>query len=488
LVFFLINRVFPADVITSENCSAGQCEKLILEPQLSDSEKRFYENDAFLSQKDEFYRVIFQTETNQDTRVKLFATNALDQDEFIQEFELKKTDGRKIQEAVFRTGQKDTDFLFEKTELDGAKIFIKNIKVSKLYIRSEKELSVLQPTIFGKISFAEPTRKQEKNDFVFSQLNEPNVILGQVFQAESDFIAEIEMDIDVVKQGDGNGDKYALELREAEFDGVVPTISSRRLVTLKFNAKTIEQYRQINGKFRFPILAPVENGRFYFFGLDNERVEVNQFNHLSPRGSRESSGYSNGEAAVKYKGESFPAQGDFYFKIFGVDFEEVDGKKVLLGATVEDLGGGKMLFNYQPDESRYGFFDFSESTSDVQFDEKENSIFGEIEAQEESYWLYKFETVYPFKTFRVSGENSKLDLDNLKIAYSFDKEKWIEIPSKQISEKEISRIFDFSQTEKIARDLIYVKIYPKTDFPEGAKIPDEYGVKKFRFAADLISK
>ncbi|MBU2028781.1 hypothetical protein KJ761_02725, partial [Patescibacteria group bacterium] len=376
LAVFFINYTFPADVITSENCTEGKCEKLVLEPQLSDTEKRFYENDAFVSQKNEFYRFIFQTETNQDTVIKLFTTNPLDQDKFIKEFELKKADGRKFQEAVFQTDQKYTDFLFEKKDSNGAEIYLKNIKISKLNVRSEKELASLQPTIFGEINFEEPTQKQEKNDFTFNQLLEPNVILGQVFQAESDFIGEIEMDISIIKQGNGNGDSYVLDLREADFDGVTPGITSRRVATLKFSSATIEEYRQANGKFKFPILAPVKNGEYYFIGLDNQKVEVNKFNYLVPRGSAENSSYANGNVAVKFKGDSFPAQGDLYFKIFGTNFKEVAGKKVLLGATIEDLGNKQMLYKYQPDESRYIFSDFAETTDDIDFDRDDFSMFG----------------------------------------------------------------------------------------------------------------
>jgi hypothetical protein len=448
---------------------------------------QLYRNDILSSKGGEFYRLIFQVETNQDSEIEVFVTNALDQDKLVGSFVLKKDDVKKFHEAIFQTDKNYTDLLFVKRDLDGAEIFVKNIKTSKLNIFGEKELANLKPTIFGNMKIKDPNQQQEKNDFVFKQLNELDVILGQIFQAKSDFIAEVELDIDVIKQGDGNGDKYALELREAEFDGFTPRITSRRVSALKFNAKKIEQYRQSNGKFRFPILAPVENGKYYFIGLDNDGVEVNQFNYLAPRGSSESSNFSNGEIAVKYKGESFPAQGDLYFKIFGADFEEIDGKKILLGTAIEDLGGGKMIFGYQPDESRYGFSDFYESTSDVELDKENSAIFGEVNLESESFFSYKFETLNPFKTFRISGENFQANFNNLKIAYSFDEEEWIEISPNQIEAEQFVQVFNFSQSEKTSHDLIYLKIYPKTDFPEGTLIPAEYGIKNFRFEADLES-
>jgi len=490
IVFFAINKAFSADIITSEDCAGGNCEKMLLEPQLSDAEMKFYRNDVFSSQSGEFYRLIFQTEANQDSEIEVFATNPLDEDKFIGSFALEKDKGKKFQEAVFLADKNYTDFLFTKKNPDGAEIFLKNIKTSPLNIFNEKELAELKPTIFGNMKIKDVSQEQTDNDFLFKQLLEPKVLLGQVFQAKSDFLAEIEMDIDVVKQGEGNGDRYAFDLREAEFDGVTSRVTSRRISTLKFNAQTIEQYRQLNGKFRFPILAPVKNGEFYFFGLDNDGVEVNQFNYLAPRGSKDNTRYLDGDVAVKFKGDSFPSQGDLYFKIFGADFEEFEGKKVLLGSTIEDLGGGKMFFSYQPDESRYGFSDFADATFDIGFDGKENSITGEIVPEKESFFSYKFETLEPFKTFRLFGESFKPNLNNLKMAYSFDKEKWTEIPEKIIAQESgiTSQAFDFSQTEKVSRDLIYVKIYPQTDYPAGTLAPIEYGIRNFRFEADLISK
>jgi len=44
-------------------------------------------------------------------------------------------------------------------------------------------------------------KNKPKNDFVFNQLNEIDVILGQVFKVEGDFIAEVELDINVIKTG-----------------------------------------------------------------------------------------------------------------------------------------------------------------------------------------------------------------------------------------------------------------------------------------------
>lgn len=479
LAVFFINYTFPAEVITSENCAQGKCEKLILEPQLSDSEKRFYKNDAFVSQKNEFYRVIFQTETNQDTLIKLFATNPLDQDKFVKDFELKKADGRKFQEAVFQTDQKYTDFLFEKTNLDGAKVYLKNIKISKLGVKSEKELAELQPTIFGNINFEKLIQKQEKNEVAFKQLMEPNIILGQVFQAESDFIGEIEMDINIIKQGNGSGNSYVLDLREADFDGMTPTITSRRIATLKFSSATIEQYRQEDGKFRFPILASVKNGDYYFIGLDNQKVEVNKFNYLSPRGSAENSSYSNGSMAVKFKGDSFPAQGSLYFKIFGADFKEIEGKKVLFGATIEYLGNRQALYKYQPDEGRYIFSDFYSSTADIDFNQDDFSLFGSANEEFGSEIVYKFETIHPFKTFRVYAEKPKPEWKNASIFYSFNDKDWIKIPSQDSEDG--SQKFEFKQLEKIPKDTIYIKISPQNPWPEEGS----YGIKNFRFEADL---
>ena len=212
--------------------------------------------------------------------------------------------------------------------------------------------------------------------------------------------------------------------------------------------------------------------------------QVNQLNYLAPRGSSDSSSYEDGNLAVKFKGDSFPAQGDLYFKIFSADFKEIDGKKILLGSTIEDLGGGKGIYKFQPDESRIGVADFESLTSDVDFDSEEGVISGEI-SDEPSEAVYKFETIYPFKNFRVYGDNTKLNVDNLRMAYSFDNKNWVEIPADQFDTNKQIQFFDFSQLEKVSHDLIYIKIYPKV---KNTEEKSGYGIKNFRFEADLILK
>jgi len=483
-LIFWINNAFPSDTITSENCSDGQCEKLILKPQLSDEEMKLYKNDVLSSIDGEFFRLIFQTETNQDSEIEVFATNPLDQEKLIQEIKLKENTDRKNYEIIFQADQKYTDLLFSKKNTDGSEILIKNIRITKLNIKNEKELGLIQSTILGYFDIKDTNQEQLKNDFVFERLKELNIIFGQIFKAENDFIAGIEMDINIIKQKNGTGDRYHLELREANFNGNTPEITNNKISTLKFSTQTIEEYRQPNGKFYFPIMAPVKQGRYYFIGFDNDGIELNQFNYLAPRGTSTDTTHPNRTMAVKFKGESFPSQGSFYFKIFGANFNKINDKKIPLGSTIEDLGNKNGLYKFQLDESQFNLLDFSESTPDIKIDLDNNSIIGNTNEKTTSEAIYKFETIHPFKTFRILAEKINSTDKETQISYSFDKESWINIPREIIKKDEATTTFNFSKTEQVAKEIIYIKISPQNTWREKGK----YGVKNFRFEADLITK
>ncbi|MCX6763198.1 MAG: hypothetical protein NTZ97_00475 [Candidatus Moranbacteria bacterium] len=49
VLFFLINRAFPAEVITSESCAGGTCPIALEAPNLTDKEPAYFANDVFKS-------------------------------------------------------------------------------------------------------------------------------------------------------------------------------------------------------------------------------------------------------------------------------------------------------------------------------------------------------------------------------------------------------------------------------------------------------
>lgn len=429
LVTFSISKSFPAEIITSESCQNGKCQAVLEEPSISPKNPKYYINDIFSSEPDKFYRLTFRERSNQETILLMKATNPLDEEEIIGEIGLKKSYGNNFHELIFSTSGKSTDILFEKAGVDGAEILISDVRISRLNISNKSEISNLKKTIATESSSYVLSQKQEKNDYAFNQLIEPKLIFGEVFKNDLDFITEIELDLDIVKQGDGGGEKFKLTLREADFDGITPEVKSKSLAELKFSFDGIEQYRQENGKFKFPIFARVKKDSYYFIGLENDRVEVNKFNHILVRGTKNDSSYMDGATAVKKDSQSYPALGDIYFKVFGTNFDKYADKRILSGTTIEDLGKGTGMFKFRPTGTRMALLDIYEQSAEISFDDNKKVLIGKNDPLSENYFTYKFETIFPFEEFRLTADKENPDWSKVKIFYSLDNSDWKEVPS-----------------------------------------------------------
>lgn len=156
---------------------------------------------------------------------------------------------------------------------------------------------------------------ESENDFEFLQLKEEETILGQIFRADESFINEIELDLDIVKQHNNGGKEYKLTIKEVKQKGWDFDIKKKPLRKIEFSVNDLGKFRQKNGKYRFPVSLKTRIGKEYFIGIDNEQMQVDRFNHLILRGSKNSDSYEHGSAAMRRGGETFMLEGDLYFKI-----------------------------------------------------------------------------------------------------------------------------------------------------------------------------
>lgn len=487
LTFFGLSSSFPAEVITSESCAGGACEQMIKAPSLSDANLKYFQNDVFASNEGEFYRLTFRSRSNKDTIISLKATDILDREKILKSFDLKKSEQDNFQEVIFGTNRKYTDFLFEK-EADGAEVLISDLRITRLNVKNEAELAKILPTIFGEIDSSVIIQSQPKNDLVFRQLIEPKIILGEVFKAEKDFITEIEVDFNIIKQGEGSGGKYEFVLKEASFDFFVPEVKSDSLVSVKFSSADVERFRQPNGKFRFPVYKKVSAGEYYFFGINNDRSDADQFNHLEIRGTAETGDYSDGSVAVKKSGETFSALGHLYFNVFGIAWKEYAGKRILLGETLEDLSGGRIIFKYQPSEKQSAMADLDSFIGEVSFDEKKKTIMGGVEAEKpKGNFTYKLETPFPFNNLKVFAQKNNPEWLKVNLSYSLDGKKWENIPEKAGSE-EGTQEFGQILPGAFRKSLIYLKIEPRIDANTFQQKDEwKYGVENLRVEGELKS-
>ena len=436
VLFFFINRAFPADVITSESCAGGKCPMVLVTPQLTDEQPFYFANDIFKSTAKEYYRLTFQTKTSADSKISVKITNPLNEEKEIKNLDLSRFKESEFQEMLFSTNdnQNYTDLLFEKLDKnDGAEISITGIQITKLNITSDKEFASFKPTIKGDVDYNVSLLDQLVSSYGFDQLNDPDIILGQIFKSPADYITEIVLNLDIIKQSNNQGKKYDLDLREINYeeDGP-PEIRSITLASLEFSITDLDKYRQSDGKYKFPLFARVEKGKYYFFGLDNQKTEPNQYNYLSLKGNRDSEGYSEGSVVVKTKGESYSAVGDLYFKIFGIKFTKYNGKKVLGGTVISDIGKSKGTFKYQPKNNIYDLADLDSYSRDIYYDTDKKALVGTNIENKESSLIYKFETIFPFTQFRIFAKQADINWSEISISYSFDKDEWIEIQPRNV--------------------------------------------------------
>jgi hypothetical protein len=488
---FWINKAFPAEVVSSQKCSGGSCPVALENPVLGSEKPIYYVNDIFKSQEGEYYRISFQERSAQDASISIKLATALDSYQDIKTVSLKKSFKDMPQEVIFRSSGQFTDIVFKKNNPgDNADVSISNVLATKLNVSNENEFANFRETVRGEIDTDISDQKQIENSKSFSQLAEPN-ILGQVFKPQSDYISAVSFDMDIIKQGGSGGKKFRLELRDVDFDGEVADVGPDTLASLSFSLADLDKYRQEDGKYKFPLFFKLDQRKYYFIGFNSGRADSNQFNYIKIKGSGDSDSYAKGKAVVKHNGKTFSVGGDLYFETFGLKFKEVQGRKILMGAVIEDIGKGQGKYTYQPRGSIYDLADLESATEDLSFDSSKNIINGSTLSERNSGYVYKFDTIYPFKKITITAQQADISWEQANFSYSLDGEEWHPVPSYMKNEVldpklEIGQCeaFNLILNTSSPKKEIFLKVEPKEKI-EGDK---NYGIKNLKIEADLIMK
>lgn len=488
ILMFFISKSNPARIITTESCAGGACKAILDKPSLSKENPSYYVNDVMKSSQEGYYRLMFFTRANEDTKLEVIATSLSDNNRELKVLDLKKSYKNSPQEIVFVSDGNYSDILFKKwNDNDGADINISGVHVSKLEISNEKEVASLKPTIRGEINTDSVDQAQTDSSYVFDQLKKPGVILGQIFKPRADYIADVTLDIDIIKEDNNGGKKYGFELREAKFDGGVPEITSNILASVDFTAENIERYRQKDGKFKFPVFTKIDPEKYYFIGINSNNVKVDKFNYLRLKGTQQKEKYAGGMVAVKTKGKTYPATGNLYFITHQLNFKEYQGKRILGGAIIEDIGKSIESYIYKPMGNIYDLADLDESSGKIEYDDDKGVLVGMIESGSDSYMSYKFDTIFPANRVRIEGNQADAEWSKISILYSYDHINWKEIPDNIPEDSNkltaSTQYFDYSFNPSPSRSEIYVKIIPKE-----AQGKEKYGVSDFSVSADMLVK
>lgn len=487
LAFLLSNNFFVDYTVKSSDCADGKCRSVLAKADISDENISYYINDIVKTKKGEYYRLIFEEKSTRSSFLKTELAKATEEKMDIKSLEIKQSDDFSYHEVIF-AAQADglSDLVFTKENLgDGSRIDIRNVKMTRLNVNNEKELFSLKPTVLGKVQTNAKIAEQLSNEKKFNQLKEDKTILGQVFKAEGDYIFAVSLDIDVTRNDNRGGKKYRLELRNVDFDGETYTIKSSPIASLSFTAKSLEDYRQNDGKMKFPLGASVKKGEYYFIGIDNEKVTPDRFNFLTLHGS-DNSKYSEGSGTVKKDGNVYQINGDLYFMVYGTKFEKIGEDRILSGAIIEDIGKGKGIYFYDTAEKDDGLVDLEDYSDDVEYDQEDGIIHGTTDSRD-SFFSYELFMAYPFHELNIKAAQADSGWAKCKILFSLDNEKWQEVPY-AIDGTTYAQVFDWKVMGNDRLNKAYLKIVPEETKETESGLEKTYGIKDLKIEGSLVIK
>lgn len=459
------------------NCVENNCEVPTKNSILSNERPELFIPDIIVSQPGYYYRLIIRGSINRETSFVLFASSSVTREQ--KEIGIVETNqGEEFfrKEFVFRADKKYNGLVLQKKyKNDGADVFVKDLKVTKLNIKNDREMASLRQSVLGFSPSSNILIAQTESDIEFAHLKENNTVLGQVFKAESENIFGVAFDINVLKTDNRKDKKYRLELRRVVLEGDIFTLQKGLVASFDFKVNEIESYKQSDGKIKFPIYGKLKKGEYYFIGINNKRVDTNEQNYLILKGTSNNR-YINGGLFVKNINQTYLSDKDIYFKIYGIELNERMDKKILLGMLLEDLGRGQGSYVYKSLGYSEEILDLHSFSQDIGFNKEKNVLFGNS-SERGSFFEYKFDTRYNFKKFRFLAKQAGSDWEKVSVLYSFDRINW---QSVAFNDENGFQEFDQTVESHVFQKTLYLKIVPKDN---SKKI---YGIKNLAVNIDLI--
>ncbi len=461
-------------------CAGNSCAVPTKNSTLSDEKPEVFVPDIIISKPGHYYRLVIGGSVNHETALTVSVSNSatLEQKE-IGTLDIGQGEEFFREEFVFETERKYNGLVLQKKDkADGTDVLVKDLKITQLNIKNDREVASLRQSILGRSPLNKVSIEQLESDVEFSQLKKNSTVFGQVFRAESDNISGVVFDIDVVKSDNRSGKKYKLELRKVTLDGDMFIMQRGLIANFDFKVNEIESYRQSDGKVRFPIYSMLEKGQYYFIGINNKNIDVNSQNYLIMKGSTNNQ-YSDGASIEKkYKDSLYIANGDVYFKIYSAELERYRNERVLLGMLLEDLGGGLGSYVYKSLGYPEEIFDLLSFSKDISFNEEKKILFGNA-SDVDSYFEYRFDTKYPFKQFRVRASQPDSNWGAVRLFYSYDRVDWKEL---EYDDSDGLQNYSMKTKSTFPNKTLYLKVQPAD------QSVDYYGLKNLVVEVDLIMR
>ncbi len=475
-----------------------------------------------------FYRLSFwavaDTEKNKKVEVNLSDGKSVKR---LSEIVLAGGKKIKYYDFDFQADKSYPDLVFSSEDEIEGQIWIDNVLLEKLNVNSMEELNGLQTTISGNtvvknIGWAWENSDEDSGDF----FSESGRAIGQVFKPANDFLSGVVFKIQNVGQG-GEG-HYKVELREYnETLGVVSSdvlagynITDKHSLLVEeeiaekekqmkdaFNQRekdikagliendpTVDQYppdytqEKIDAEkakkrkqkldieivemkneyneikeIEIPISAKLDPEKKYWIGIDNSKVKVDNKNYWkvfydSQAGEEINFGFIS-EKPGEWK-EFYTLWMKTFYPVHGYEGEA----KILSGATISDLGEGKLLYRYQfgisgKNDSALGFF--GKKIYDMLNGQFETiDFYGNYPLlKSDDYAIYRFDTLYPAKRIIIrEGVYHK----NLMLEFSSDGENWREVFSDSPMENG-QKINSFSIIPDAEKNVFYLRARPESE-------------------------
>lgn len=157
----------------------------------------------------------------------------------------------------------------------------------------------------------------------------------------------------------------------------------------------------------------------------------------------------------------------------------VGGGILLSNARVED-SGKELLYSYSLSEGENDFFDLLSTEGSVKFDTKKKRVTGV--QREGTSFMYRFFTLYPFKTFNLTARQIGTAEKEVKLEYSFDNLSWKGINT--VQETDGLQTFSLVLFGAGKQDTVYVR----ASYTGEEKNTGSFGLDQLSVRAQLIRK
>jgi hypothetical protein len=443
-------------------------------------------------------------------------------------------------EFYFQAKNDAQDLLFTSTDGIAGDVWIDDVSVEKIDVKSMEELKNILPTISGNTKWKNVDQYQDNGNGDsgdFLSISERKI--GQIFQPSQNMFSGVAFEI--LRHGTGGSGNYQVQLREFdEKSGVIsdnvialaildhtpsPKIAdaiknkeqqmrkefaakeqdikegkipndetdarypsaftqdqidadkaAKRAAKLEIDIREMKNSFNAVERIDIPLAVKLDTVKKYWIGIDNVKAVVDRNNYISvitassaSEAEKDSVDAQNEISVEKleiiggFASESANSWKDFpalWFETFYPEHYAIGGNEILSGATISDMGEGKLIYRYRflsNDITLFSGFSGRKiyDMADGSYDGNINSE-GSYNLSDDDFVVYKFNTVYPVNKIIVRGVDFH---QSLALEISSDGENWEEIYSDNPAEKlqSINSIV-FNPEEKTA--AFYLRIKP----------------------------